>query len=776
MHNLSRKRPNLRGALIVALASLVPASASLAKSPLPQSAHAGRALPIHDEFHRGFAAFSPSRGVGELDTREQAAPESPDAVQAVEIAGGASAAHLTSAALVWVPGGVDGGVDGGAATSASLAAVDADTSQVVFYRADTLEMQRAVPVLDWPEQLVALPDGSVLVSCRGARAVQVIRPGSATPDWTLDVDAEPTGLGVSPDGQTLFVAHASAGTLAAFDLRSVRARRMWTLEFGEPLAAVLVHPRGHVVYASPLLGEEIAVVRAEDGDWFDSIPLRVSHPAAAIEPIAGESLADFPQQRALPANAARQVNQKHRMKSRPLFRLAAPAERMRASMARAMVASPGGLRVFVPHAVADQGSSLSEESRFSGGYGGSPSVGPLAGALTTFESESGAVHLPPIPGSADDMHMGNVDTYGEVRLARAAVHHPTRSLLFVASEGTDRVLVLNTRTNVPENWVVGSFATADGPIGLATSPTGDALYVLCAYSRRVERFDLTDKKGAMPWEPSDQAALPATPLDEEMQLGRTLFHSVSEKISITGLTCASCHPDGRQDQRVWSLNLGPRQTPMLAERLHGTAPYNWLGSENSLEDNIANTLQRLNGFGLADNELKALARYIRDGLPAVDNPNRDVGGDLAVAQLHGKQIFEDEDVGCSGCHSADHAFSDPFRYEVGTTSEIEVVLWKLDRELAVRPGEEEIHPAPTLLGSLARITVGSAFSEIPGVPVAYDTPSLHGVFGTAPYFHDGSAETLHDVIARNSDGDHMGATSHLAPEEVDALVAYLETR
>jgi cytochrome c peroxidase len=56
---------------------------------------------------------------------------------------------------------------------------------------------------------------------------------------------------------------------------------------------------------------------------------------------------------------------------------------------------------------------------------------------------------------------------------------------------------------------------------------------------------------------------------------------------------------------------------------------------------------------------------------------------------------------------------------------------------------------------------------------AFDTPSLHLVAHSAPYFHDGRFPTLAQLLA-GSDGA-MGTTSQLSSEDRDAFVAYLET-
>ena len=56
---------------------------------------------------------------------------------------------------------------------------------------------------------------------------------------------------------------------------------------------------------------------------------------------------------------------------------------------------------------------------------------------------------------------------------------------------------------------------------------------------------------------------------------------------------------------------------------------------------------------------------------------------------------------------------------------------------------------------------------------AYDTPTLLGVYRTAPYLHHGGAVTLKEVLTTYNQGDQHGATSHLSEEQVAALVEFL---
>src|SRR4029079_7200385 len=55
---------------------------------------------------------------------------------------------------------------------------------------------------------------------------------------------------------------------------------------------------------------------------------------------------------------------------------------------------------------------------------------------------------------------------------------------------------------------------------------------------------------------------------------------------------------------------------------------------------------------------------------------------------------------------------------------------------------------------------------------AFDTPSLRGVRGTAPYFHDGRYATLEEVLSAK---DNRMITEVISDADKKALIAYLET-
>jgi mono/diheme cytochrome c family protein len=230
-------------------------------------------------------------------------------------------------------------------------------------------------------------------------------------------------------------------------------------------------------------------------------------------------------------------------------------------------------------------------------------------------------------------------------------------------------------------------------------------------------------------------------LDAELALGRRLFFATDDdRISMEGLACQSCHPDGREDGLVWQLKGTRRQTPLLAGRVADTAPYTWVGNAPTLEASLRQTVGRIGGAGLGRREIKALARYLREGMRPVTLPAPPADQTLLIAR--GRAVFDDDEVGCAACHPAESHFADGETHDVDSVSAQE-------RE--------------TFLKARVRAKL----------PTSFDTPSLHRVAVSAPYFHDGSEPTLDGLLSHNH--DRMGHTSQLSPQDQAALVAYLKT-
>ena len=253
-------------------------------------------------------------------------------------------------------------------------------------------------------------------------------------------------------------------------------------------------------------------------------------------------------------------------------------------------------------------------------------------------------------------------------------------------------------------------------------------------------------------------------MDASVALGRRLFYNATDRITSGGVACAGCHPEGRDDGFVWheakfnsadgtavnfvgsAENLPeedhvkgyPRRTPMLAGRVASAGPYGWHAESPTIDDRLTN------GFGLhrwgpmpkhepANLSARAerLVTFLRRGLvppPRVDRPE-------TPEEQRGRAIFTSDQAKCSICHVPETGYTDRIAYP------------------------------------LVRRALPVGFDDEPRRE--FKAPSLLFVGGHAPYFHDGAAASLEELIDRND--DRMGRTNQLSKEDKAALAAFLRT-
>ena len=228
----------------------------------------------------------------------------------------------------------------------------------------------------------------------------------------------------------------------------------------------------------------------------------------------------------------------------------------------------------------------------------------------------------------------------------------------------------------------------------------------------------------------------ALPLD--VLRGKQVFYNAGDpRMSAEGyLSCASCHADGGHDSRVWDFTgrgEGLRNTTTLRGRggmAHGNV--HWSANFDEIQDFEHDIRGAFGGSGFLsasefaatnqplgtpkaglDSDLDALAAYVaslgRETVPR--SPFRNPDGTLTAEAVAGRAVFTRE--GCGSCHAGVNLS---------------------DSSL----GAETLHDVGTL-----RDTSGQRLS---GTLAGIDTPTLYGLWNTAPYFHDGSAPTLNDVF------------------------------
>lgn len=588
-----------------------------------------------------------------------------------------------------------------------------------------------------PSQLMMTSDGRLLVLLRELAELRVL---DALDDrGTLSVEAcpietapEPVGLAASPDDATIFITSGWGRALGAFDGGSLKKR--FEIPLPREPRAVVISDDGQRAFVSHAVGSKVSVIDLSD------------KAAREVEMRGGEA-------RLLNRLHAQTVSLKEAERvptTSPsvLANLRLTNESVKKDLrvgcqgfALAKSTLPAG-RVLAPQVLVDPGNP----DRRPEGYGNDdteteiPSVAVLdQGDGTLFQASllvTGSARMSRAQGRREAR-----DHREECLLPRAAAVDPRTHNLLVACFGIDSVIAYDAASATPQDserrrWTVGA-----GPSGIAVDPEKPQALVWSQFDRVLSVVPIDGSIGPGAEGEGDApnrsiAKVRLAPLGRnlsaEVALGRMIFHSGGDtRISEDGRSCASCHPDGRDDALTWATPEGPRRSILLAGRVASTAPYSWNGASKSLDEHITKTFDRLNGTGLRSLELDALIAYLttmRPPTPAGSAHSQGVANRAEIAR--GAEIFASKEAGCAGCHDSKRGFEDGIAHDVMSKT-------KNDRASQ------------------------------------FDTPSLRFIGGTGAYFHDGRYADLHTLLTE-SDGK-MGHTSHLSASDLDALESYLRT-
>jgi streptogramin lyase len=337
---------------------------------------------------------------------------------------------------------------------------------------------------------------------------------------------------------------------------------------------------------------------------------------------------------------------------------------------------------------------------------------------------------------------------------------PVGDLGYVLQQGSDWLGIFDAYR--VEN-LSGIKDVGKAPDGLAF--TGDGkLFVDSYLSRELFVFDLAASLSSRDHQAPPPLAQIATagnePLSAQLLLGKQVYYgSVDKRMSAVGyMSCASCHIDGLSDGRVWDFTdrgEGLRNTkPLLGIGGPGQGRLHWSANFDEIQDFERDIRESLGGTGFMPDEAWLARKGDTFGLPAAGvspeldalsafvlsmdrtppSPFRNADGSFSEQALRGRVIFERS--GCPQCHAAPNF----------TNSDA-----------------GQLFDVGTLLPTSGHRLGG----ELSGI----DTPTLKGLWQSAPYLHDGRAATLRDVFAIT--GDSMGVTSKLSSAELDDLVRYL---
>lgn len=563
--------------------------------------------------------------------------------------------------------------------------VNPDNDSIAAIDADSLGLLVEMPTCADPRSIALAADGLIWVSCHDGDAVRIHDEiGASVATIPLGHGAAPLGLAISPDGATAWLALEGPGALARIDVASRTETER--LPVGPHPRALAVSADGSRVYVTRwLTGQDDAEVRVVD----TSGPALLS--PVRIRKAGGDENRDT-------TAAGKGI----------LNQLAGIA------------ISPDGSRAWV---AANKANS---------------ERGTLSGPDLDQDNSVRNVAIQLALGTASVSRIIDLDNSDS---SSAVAYSPLGGHLFVTLQGNDEVLVLDA-LRVDGTSGLGSIVTrlsvGGAPQGIAFDPVTSRAFVQNLTTRSVTMLETLPlfRTGARAVASTEipSVRVDATPAD--ILLGKRLFYDAGdERMSAEGyLSCATCHADGDQDGRTWDFTgrgEGLRNTTSLRGRggmAHGNV--HWSGNFDEIQDFEGDIRNAFGGSGFLDPadwlatqdplgapkagrsaDLDALAAYVSslgaESFPR--SPFRSPTGFLTTEGLQGRDIFARE--GCASCHAGSEMTDSPSGVlrNVGTL----------------------------------RTTSGSRLGQpLTGI----DTPTLLGIWSTAPYFHDGSAATLDDVF------------------------------
>jgi DNA-binding beta-propeller fold protein YncE len=310
----------------------------------------------------------------------------------------------------------------------------------------------------------------------------------------------------------------------------------------------------------------------------------------------------------------------------------------------------------------------------------------------------------------------------------------------------------------------------NAPDGLVLSD--GRLFVNAFLSREVIAYDMGPSIASI-----DQSAPPPLarigtidhePLPPDVLLGKKVFFNAADpRMSDVGyMSCVTCHFGGMSDGRIWDFTTrgeGLRNTKsLLGVRGTGEGRVHWSANFDEIQDFERDIRESFGGSGFmpeaefathkglngaydpfskpaagACKELDGLAAYFKTFDKTPRSPFRNSDGSFTQDALEGRKIFERAE--CPSCHMPDKDFTDS---SLGMLHDVGTIL-------------------PT------------SGSRLGGKLEGTDTPTIKGVWQSAPYLHDGRAATLTEIFTKFLTDNQMGMTKGLTSKELSQLERYM---
>jgi YVTN family beta-propeller protein len=586
-----------------------------------------------------------------------------------------------------------------ASGNARLWVINQDNDSVSVFDTVTRTRLKEITVGSGPRSVAVAPDGRIWVSNKHSATISIIDPASLAVTQTLNLPyaSQPFGLVFSPTDDSAYVALEASGQVLSLNPNT--GAEMGRVAVGANLRQLSMNADGSKVYAArfvtpPLPGEGTANVQTTQNNAYVGAEIVVVDTASL-------AIADT-----IVLRHSDKADTENQGRGIPNY-------------LNSLIISPDGQSAWVP-------SKQDNIKR------GSLRDGTELNFQNTVRAISSRIDL----GVNGEDYAARID-HDNAGVASAAVFDKSGNYLFVALE-TNRQVALVDAYGRRE---ITRFDVGRAPQGLSISPDGRTLFVSNFMDRSVTVHDLSGLLANGDTDLAAAATLPAVTtekLSAAVLKGKQFFYDAQDTrlARDSYISCAACHNDGGQDERVWDLTgfgEGLRNTVSLRGRggmAHGFL--HWSANFDEVQDFEGQIRSLAGGTGLMTDadfnatqaplgstkagrsaDLDALAAYVTSLDSFAPSPNRNSDGSLTPDAIAGQAIFDNAQ--CGQCHGGSRF---------------------TDSAAAV------LHNVGTLKPSSGK-RLNAAFTGL-------DTPTLRDVWATAPYLHDGSAATVADAVQAHS--------------------------
>jgi YVTN family beta-propeller protein len=600
-----------------------------------------------------------------------------------------------------------------------------------------------------PLNVALRPDGKELyVACEASHTVIVVDPVARRKVAEIRAGGHPTDVAFSPDGTRAYITNRLDDSVSVIN---VAARKVIeTIPVGDEPHGVLTAASGAHLYVLNTSSDSISVIDTESHDQIKRLPASRSPWSLARSPDGSQlaitnTLPRFRPPRIAPGSEVSFIEE---LRSPPL------------SEVTLIDAERGTIedRVVFPEANMLQGVDWHPSGEFA--------------LVTLMHNKTNVPMTRLLQGWTITNGLGIIWRDGSVDQVLLDEPHlcfpdpadvaitPDGKLALVTSSGSDRVAVVDLdklismlrsatehqRKHVfpyhlgkATEFIVKHIEVKNSPRGILITPDGRTAFVANALDDSLTVIDVPKLEAVA------RIDLGGPKEITEIRYGERLFHSADITFH-RQFSCHSCHPDGHVNGLTYDIEPdGIGSSPVDNRTLRGildSAPFKWEGTNPSLSRQCGPRLSvfftRIQPF--TPEELHALDRYICT-IPRPPNRYRPLGAELTDAQRRGKAVFErtrtndgrviPKDNRCITCHFPP-MFTDRSRRNVDTKM-------PLDRE-----------------------------SE-------FDVPHLNNIYDSAPYLHNGIADTLEEIWTRYNPDDRHGVTNDMTKDQLNDLIEYIKT-